>query len=110
MAQEVVAMVWADKLPDDFIQDRAFHRKHFPEQNLPPPANPEPSAQGELFDNRSTPMSDLDRKEAMRTEEKHELDFWQRTAQQGRTLQQTDAQMRQQDQEQPQQQRRQPQP
>lgn len=100
--------------PDpDYQITRAYHEKHFPEQNQRHETTPLPDPQGELgmSDQPTAPaetivhtewyrealrreaMSDHSNveharhnlKEAQREEKKHELDFWERRAQVGRT-------------------------
>lgn len=89
----ILDRVWApDPAPrwmpsPDYLASREYYEKHFPEQNQRYATTPEPNAQGELgmSDHSNVEHAKHNLKEAQREEKKHELDFWERRAQVGRT-------------------------
>lgn len=92
-------------LSEDYLQERAFHTKHYPDKNQLPPETPREPAQAELF--KETPVSDHAKVEQDKTqlqhdkaeERQHATEFWQRTAQQGRTVDETHQQTQKETQE-----------
>jgi hypothetical protein len=114
--EPMTPVAFAGKPSDDYIQTRDYHRKNYPDQNLPPPETPRPSRQGELQLWSNAAVSDhidvqhaRDNLHHVKAEERqHAQEFWQQTAQAGRDAQQ--AQRAEKEAEAPVEKPRQPQP